>query len=223
MSTRKAARLAGVAHALALAAIIAPLPAVAQRATRACAPPDTTAAWFTQQRQWLSDQKHDWSDDEFRNALLSAAGLVAKPLTTQLGVQRADEPSVAPSDTAILSRLRTLAATRGSAWPTRSVVGASGVRAVWILAQGDTALQRVALHRMMESGPNEALPADVAVLEDRVRLQSGRKQLYGSQLRTVNGRLAPAPIEDSAHVDMRRDAAGLPPLRQALCVARATR
>lgn len=217
MSSRQAAHRAFGTLAL---AIVAPLTAGAQRASRACSPPDTTAGWFQQQRQWLSDAKHDWSDDEFRNALLSAAGLVAKPVTTQLGVQRADEPSIGSSDTTIVSRLRTLAATRGSAWPTRSVVGAAGVRAVWILAQGDTALQRVALHRMMESGPDEALPADVAVLEDRVRLQSNRKQLYGSQLRMLNGRLTPAPIEDSAHVDMRRDAAGLPPLRQAMCSLR---
>jgi hypothetical protein len=216
MITRQAARLASVALALATAA---PVAARAQRTSRACTPPDTTAAWFQQQRQWLSDQKHHWSDDEFRNALLGAAGLMATPLTTQLGVQRIEESSIA-SDTTVLSRLRTLAATRGSAWPTRSVVGASGVRAVWLLAQRDTALQRVALHRMMESGPDEALPADVAVLEDRVRLQSGRKQLYGSQLRMTNGRLAPAPIEDSTHVDMRRDAAGLPPLRQAMCSLR---
>jgi hypothetical protein len=217
VSTRQAVRLACTALALTIGA---PLSAHAQRAAHACTAPDTTAAWFQQQRQWLSDEKHDWSDDEFRNALLSASGLMATPLTTQLGVQRMDEPSVVASDTVVLSRLRTLAATRGSAWPTRSVVGASGVRALWILAQRDTALQRVALHRMMESGPDEALPADVAVLEDRVRLQSGRKQLYGSQLRTLNGTLAPAPIEDSAHVDMRRDAAGLPPLRQAMCSLR---
>ena len=220
MSTRQAARVAYVALAL---AAVAPFPALAQRATRACTLPDTTAPWFTQQRQWLSDEKHDWSDDGLRNALLSAAGLMARPLTTQLGVQRIDESPIATADSAVVSRLRTLAATRGSAWPTRSVVGASGVRAVWILAQNDTALQRVALHRMMESGPDEALPADVAVLEDRVRLQSGRKQLYGSQLRMINGTLAPAPVEDSAHVDMRRDAAGLPPLRQALCAARSAR
>ena len=102
----------------------------------------------------------------------------------------------------------------------RGVVGAAGVRAVWVLAQTDTALQRTVLHRMMESGPEEALAADVGVLEDRVRLQSGRKQLYGSQLRTIDGKLVPAPIEDSAHVDMRRNAAGLPSLRQAICVAR---
>lgn len=215
MSTRQAVRLACVALAIG-----APMTALAQRATRACTPPDTTAEWFKQQRLWLSDEKHDWSDDAFRNSLLSAAGLVAKPLVAQLGAQRVDEASSELSDTSVVSRLRTLAATRGSAWPTRSVVGASGVRAVWILAQRDTALQRVALHRMMESGPDEALPADVAVLEDRVRLQSGRKQVYGSQLRMVSGRLVAAPIEDSAHVDMRRDAAGLPPLRQAMCSIR---
>jgi len=212
-----------ISVALALTAV-APVSAHSQRATRRCAPPDTTAAWFEQQRQWLSDQKHDWSDDAFRNELLSAAGLMAKPLAAQLGAQRLYEPSPAAPDTVVLARLRTLAATRGSVWPTRSVVGAAGVRAVWVLVQRDTALQRAALHRMMESGPDEALPADVAVLEDRVRLQSGRKQLYGSQLRMIDGSIPmPTPIEDSAHVDMRRDAAGLPPLRQALCVVRSGR
>jgi hypothetical protein len=143
---------------------------------------------------------------------------MATPLTTQLGAQRDDESTITgTADTTVLARLRQLAGTRGSDWPTRSVVGAAGVRAVWLLAQRDTGLQRTALHRMMESGPDEALAADVAVLEDRVRLQSGRKQLYGSQLRSVNGKLVPAPIEDAAHVDMRREAAGLPPLRQAIC------
>ncbi|HKW46407.1 MAG TPA: DUF6624 domain-containing protein [Gemmatimonadaceae bacterium] len=186
-------------------------------AAQRCAPPDTTAEWFTRQRAWLSDAKHDWSDDLFRSALTSAASVDAsRPLRVQVGVQKEGSASTV-ADTAILRRLRTLAATRGSTWPVRAVVGAAGVRSLWIIAQNDTALQRTVLHRMMESGPDEALAADVAVLEDRVRLQSGRKQLYGSQLRMVGGRFAPAPIEDSAHVDMRRDAAGLPPLRQAMC------
>jgi hypothetical protein len=198
---------------------LASFPADAQRATRRCSAPDTSAEWFRRQRDWLADTRHDWSDDAFRGALLSAAGVDAShPLAAQLGAQL--EENTAPADSGMLARLRTLAGTRGSTWPTRSVVGAAGVRAVWLLTQRDTALQRTALHRMMESGPDEALPADVAVMEDRVRLQSGRKQLYGSQLRSVGRRLAPAPTEDSAHVDMRRDAAGLPPLRQAMCVAR---
>jgi len=201
----------------ALALVFCSAALVAQR----CAPPDTTAEWFTRQRAWLSDAKHDWSDAAFRGALIAAAGVDAsRPLVAQLGVQREDGAASVASDTVVLVKLRTLAATRGSTWPTHAVVGAAGVRSVWIIAQRDTALQRTVLHRMMESGPDEALAADVAVLEDRVRLQSGRKQLYGSQLRLVGGKLVPAPIEDSAHVDMRRDAAGLPPLRNAMCVAR---
>jgi hypothetical protein len=214
MKTREAA------HRLLVAMLCAAVssPALAQRtSSRRCAPPDTSGDWFARQREWLSDVKHDWSDEEFRNSLVSAAGLMATPLATQLGVERESEVVTGVSDTAVLARLRTLAATRGSIWPTRSVVGAAGVRAVWTLAQRDTALQRTVLHRMMESGPDEALAADVAVLEDRVRLQSGRKQLYGSQLRMVAGKLVPAPIEDPVHVDMRRDAAGLPPLEQAVC------
>ena len=186
-------------------------------AAQQCVPPDTTAEWFARQRAWLSDAKHDWSDDAFRHALIAAAGIdTSRPLSVQLGIQRLGAEAITlPLDTTIWSRLRTLAATRGSSWPTRSVVGAAGVRAVWLLVQYDSALQRMALHRMMESGPDEALAADVAVLEDRVRLQSDRKQLYGSQVSPHPG--VPAPIEDSAHVDMRRDAAGLPPLRQAMC------
>ncbi|HEY2379501.1 MAG TPA: DUF6624 domain-containing protein [Gemmatimonadaceae bacterium] len=185
-----------------------------------CAAPDTTAEWFTRQRAWLSDAKRDWSDDAFRNALLASAGVDAsRPLAVELGVQNEGSPRTV-ADTLIVARLRSLAATRGSKWPVRDVVGAAGVRSVWVIAQGDTALQRTVLHRMMESGPDEALAADVAVLEDRVRMQSGRKQLYGSQLRDVGGHLVPAPIEDSAHVDMRRDAAGLPPLRLAMCTMR---
>ena len=54
-----------------------------------------------------------------------------------------------------IAALRTLAQNRGSTWPTKSVVGAQGVRAVWHLASQDSMLARVALHRMMEAGPEE--------------------------------------------------------------------
>jgi hypothetical protein len=200
-----------------LAVVLCALTAAAQR----CPPPDTTAEWFKRQRAWLADSKHDWSDEALRSSLIAAAGIdAARPLAVQLGVQRQGDAGAIVSDTVVIARLRSLATTRGSTWPVRAVVGAAGVRSVWLLAQRDSALQRTVLHRMMESGPDEALAADVAVLEDRVRLQSGRKQLYGSQLRMVGGRLVPAPIEDSAHVDMRRDAAGLPLLRQAMCTMR---
>jgi hypothetical protein len=60
----------------------------------------------------------------------------------------------------------------------------------------------------------------VAVLEDRLRIANGRKQLYATQLVGAgDGKLEPAPVEDPKHVDLRRDAAGLPPLAQAICAA----
>jgi hypothetical protein len=96
------------------------------------------------------------------------------------------------------------------------------VRAVWLLVAADTALSRTALHRMMEAGPDESPPAAVATLEDRLRLGAGRKQIYGTQLlRAPDGALVPAPLEDPERVELRRDAAGLPPLAQAVCAVRA--
>jgi len=93
------------------------------------------------------------------------------------------------------------------------------VRAVFMLAHSDTGFARTALHRMMESGLEEAIKPDVAVLDDRVHVASGRKQIYGTQLVMANGRLVPIAIEDSAHVDLRREGANLPPLAWSVCNA----
>ena len=41
----------------------------------------------------------------------------------------------------IRALLRTRLATRGSEWPTRSVVGAAGMHAAWMLGLGDSALE----------------------------------------------------------------------------------
>ena len=53
---------------------------------------------------------------------------------------------------------------------------------MWLLASRGSALAPVALHRMMEAGPEESPPAAVAVLEDRLRIANGRKQIYATQL-----------------------------------------
>ena len=72
---------------------------------------------------------------------------------------------------------------------------------------------------MMEAGPSESPAFDVAMLEDRVRLSIGKKQSYGSQLMRNGTTVALAPMEDSAHADLRREGAGLPPLRLSMCLA----
>ncbi|HEX6263173.1 MAG TPA: DUF6624 domain-containing protein [Actinomycetota bacterium] len=56
-------------------------------------------------------------------------------------------------------------------------------------------------------------PVDVAYLEDRVAVNRGRPQTYGSQIRCMEGRPEPAtPIEDAGNVDARRKEVGLDPL-----------
>jgi hypothetical protein len=100
-------------------------------------------------------------------------------------------------------------------------VGPAGTRAVWLLAQRDTGLARSTMRRMMEAGPAESFGPDVATLEDRVRLLSGRKQLFGTQFRVDDrGAVVLSPMEDSAHADLRREEAMLPPLRVGLCLAK---
>jgi hypothetical protein len=199
---------------------------------RRCDRPDTTASWYQQQRDWWAlDARHDWNDDTLRNALINAASQfehrspAAFPFQLGAAITPARSEPLSADILPLRQRLRDMAAKRS--WPVRSLVGPAGVRAAWVIARGDSVLSGIAMHRMMEAGPGEVSPADVAVLEDWMRLQKGRKQIYGTQLVTTRDargatRLQPAPTEDLAHVDLRRDAAGLPPLAFALCSAMRT-
>lgn len=213
-----------MAAALALVGL-AGVPLHAQSSAGRCAALDTTAKWYAKQRQWADDSKHSWSNDSLRTALIHAAGLDTDPNAgagALLGYEIVGTTPDAPQGDAAtaIASLRTLAQNRGATWPTKSVVGAQGVRAAWLLTSRDSALARVALHRMMEAGPEESPPAAVAILEDRLRIAAGRKQLYATQLvKAADGNLEPAPVEDPKHVDLRRDAAGLPPFAQAICAA----
>ncbi len=180
-------------------------------------------AWVARQAEFFDDSKHDWSDDTLRTALLRAAGLgSALSSPVQLGVQvDGRTPRLGPTAADMTGRLKALAAQRGSTWPTRSVVGAAGVHAVYLLSQSDTGLARNVLHRMMEAGPSESPAADVATFEDHMRLVWGRKQIYGTQFRVgAGGKVELAPMEDSAHADLRREDAGLPPFTVGLCLAK---
>jgi len=183
----------------------------------ACARPSQTAAWMLVQKQTLSEEDGAWKNDSLRKVLVRAAKMKTSAVAPQLGWEGPMIADTTPNEA--VDALKALP--RGGTWPTRSIVGLAGVRAVFILAHNDTAFARTALKRMMESGPDEAIKPDVAVLEDRVRLMSGRKQLYGTQLVMSDGRLVPAAIEDSAHVDLRREGANLPPLAWSVCNANA--
>jgi hypothetical protein len=105
-------------------------------------------------------------------------------------------------------------------WPGKSLVGEDGAFSAWLLVQHadhDFAFQKRCLPLLREAvRKGEAAPHNLAYLTDRVLVGEGKKQLYGTQLRTVRGKVVPTPIEDEAHVDQRRKEAGLEPLAQYL-------
>jgi hypothetical protein len=103
-------------------------------------------------------------------------------------------------------------------WPGKSLVGVDGAHAAWLLVQHadhDRPFQKRCLVLLAEAvKKGEATGIDLAYLTDRVRVGDKQKQLYGTQLRTVDGKEVPEPIEDEANVDKRRKEIGLPPLAE---------
>ena len=106
-------------------------------------------------------------------------------------------------------------------WPTRRMVGEDGASAAWLIAQHsdqDLEFQRQALELMCAAAlAGEADVTELAYLVDRVAVNSGEPQVYGTQVGSCEEGLAvPEPIADEAHVDERRAQAGLDPLEEYL-------
>ena len=116
-------------------------------------------------------------------------------------------------DTGNTRWLADLVATRG--WPGHTLAGTDGAEAAWLLAQHadrDPELQRSFLEALRGAvTAGEASRANLAYLEDRVRVHDGRPQLYGTQFTVTDGELRPSPIEDPERLDERRAEAGLGP------------
>jgi hypothetical protein len=103
-------------------------------------------------------------------------------------------------------------------WPGKSLVGADGAFAAWLLVQHagtDRAFQRQCLDLMtaaVEAG--EASVRELAYLTDRVLLHEGQPQVYGTQVTREGGRVVPCDVADPDHLDERRAAVGLRPFAE---------
>jgi hypothetical protein len=103
-------------------------------------------------------------------------------------------------------------------WPGWRMVGRDGSAAAWTLAQSaidDVGLERRCLEMLeIAVACGDADPVHLAYLSDRVRMNDGRDQLYGSQfVLGQHGELEPWPVDDAAAVDVRRARLGLPPFQ----------
>ena len=107
-------------------------------------------------------------------------------------------------------------------YPGSDMVGEQGAHHFWLLVQHLDkwpAFQQQVIKAMEQQVANKnASPKDLAYLTDRVRLNTGGKQVYGTQV-TYNidsCQAIPKPLEDPASVNERRKAAGLEPLENYL-------
>ena len=122
-------------------------------------------------------------------------------------------------DVAHGDRLRPILREHG--WPGRSLVGEDGAESAWLIVQHcdrQLDLQREALALLTAAvAAGEASARQLAYLTDRVCVNEGRPQRYGTQMTAdAEGRSVPWPIEGPEHVDERRRAAGMPDLAEYL-------
>jgi hypothetical protein len=132
--------------------------------------------------------------------------LIAKGLSDPVAGKQ-----VAEVDAANTKRLKEIVKAGG--WPKRSIVGDEAARAAWLLvqhAEAETLFQESAL-RLMERllAKEEVFALDVAYLTDRVRVNQGRPQVYGTQTegRSCVWRLL--AVEKPDELDKRRLSVGL--------------
>lgn len=99
-------------------------------------------------------------------------------------------------------------------WPGESTVGKEGAIAAFIIAQHsdrDLKFQKHALTMLEQAVQKKDMhPGAVAFLTDRVLVNEGKKQRFGTQFqRGLDGKLESKPLEDASLVNARRATMGL--------------
>lgn len=101
-------------------------------------------------------------------------------------------------------------------WLGPDEIGGKASSTLWVVVQhADQKTQEKYLPMMREAvSRGKARGSSLALLEDRVALRQGKKQIYGTQVGTDSetGNHYIMPIEDEPNVNKRRKAVELPPL-----------
>ncbi len=100
------------------------------------------------------------------------------------------------------------------AWPTIGMVGEEASYAAWLIVQHadhDSIFQERCLGLMLQA-KDDVLLSNIAYLTDRVAVNKGKPQMYGTQFcNNENGELVPRPIKNPKGLDVRRLKVGLEP------------
>jgi hypothetical protein len=173
-------------------------------------------ATFPRPKREAPPQRAAGSNAPLREELRAMAKLDQEARNRWLKDQKSEslQAEVTALDEKHVARLREIVKEHG--WPGRALVGDNGMSDAWLVAQHGG---KEMLHEML---PLMKAAVDKGDLEgslyatsfDRVRVQDGQPQLYGSQFDTSGDKCQPKPIEDPEHVDERRKAVGLGPLSE---------
>lgn len=115
----------------------------------------------------------------------------------------------------VANEQRLIAVINKYGFPGYDLVGEKGSNHFWLMVQHcdkDVSFQRRVLKAMKAELPkHNADPKNFAYLTDRVLVNTGHKQLYGTQLtyNTDSCQAIPKPLQDSVNVNKRRLALGL--------------
>ena len=104
-------------------------------------------------------------------------------------------------------------------WPDVNIVGVDASAATFLVIQHSDSLTQEKYLPVLQKAVKDkkAFGWDLALLEDRVLLKRGKKQIYGSQVQADSlGNWQVAPIEDEKNVDQRRATMGLQSLAEYL-------
>jgi hypothetical protein len=112
--------------------------------------------------------------------------------------------------------IRVMAIIDSAGWLGPQDVGGKASQALFLVLQHADAkpeIQQEYLPTMREAAAEgKARPDELALFEDRVAVNHGKPQIYGSQVDWKDGKPSFKPIEDEEHVNERRKAVGLEPL-----------
>lgn len=119
-------------------------------------------------------------------------------------------------DKANLVRVKAILGKYG--WLGPQKVGFNGSQALFLVIQhADLATQEQYLPMIRTAEKNgEILSSNLAILEDRINMRQGKKQIYGSQTFSdkKSGKSYIYPIENPDHVDAKRKSMGLIPMKE---------
>ncbi len=188
------------------------LPSVSLFAQSKCLSPDAAKAILEQ----VNSPRPAAFNKKLREELLKLAGKSEKLIYNSIEEDRTNDNSRKRIDEARQQdNARLCQVLKDFGWPTSDLVGPEGVAATLYLVRNSRQLDlQVALLPVIIAAvkKGDIEKAAVARLVDRMRVDAGMKQLFGTQVKVMNGFLVLTPIEAEAQVDDRRRQFGLPPL-----------